>query len=151
MIDHVNGAECRRVMAVLTNVSGLNVCGVFASCIRAVMAGNAITGNVRMVKVGWQPGDRRVAIVTVVAACNVCRVLASGEYAVVAGPASSKNLRMVYGERRRPQVCRMAVFANVCCLSVIGCLARRLYAVVAVHAVAGNVDVIEIGREPGNR
>ena len=58
---------------------------------------------------------------------------------------------MVDREYRRPDIARMTVFANIGRLHVRGVLARGFRAVVATEAVASDIHVIEIGRQPANR
>jgi hypothetical protein len=43
------------VVAVLANITGLDVCQVLASGIDTVMTVNTLASDVQMVKVGWQP------------------------------------------------------------------------------------------------
>ena len=42
-------------MAVLTNISRLHVRGVLAGCISAVVAARAITRDVNVIEIGWNP------------------------------------------------------------------------------------------------
>ena len=54
----VNGEDwCKDVgvVAVLANITGLDVCQVLASGIDTVMAVNTLASDVQMVKVSWQP------------------------------------------------------------------------------------------------
>ena len=46
------------VVAILTIVTGENMCQVLANGIDAVMAVNTLTSDVQMVEVGWQPTHR---------------------------------------------------------------------------------------------
>ncbi len=57
---------------------------------------------------------------------------------------------MIDREYRREHVRRVAVFTNVRSLNVRRVLAGGVSSVMAAHAVAGYVDVIEIRRQPGN-
>lgn len=57
---------------------------VLASCDVAVVAANAITGDVGMVVRGRQPGNRRVAVIAVIAARDVRWMLAGRRHAIVA-------------------------------------------------------------------
>jgi hypothetical protein len=43
------------VVAVLANITGLDVCQVLANGVDTVMAVNTLASDVQMVKVGWQP------------------------------------------------------------------------------------------------
>lgn len=52
---------------------------------------------------------------------------------------------MIDRKHRREQVGRVAILANICRLHMRWIFARRIGAVVAVNAVGGYVDVIEVG------
>jgi len=84
MVDAKHRCKYISVMAVLTNVAGLNMCKVLANGIHAVMAVNAATGDIQMIKIRWQPCHRRMTVVTGFAAGDVCRILAGCCDAVVA-------------------------------------------------------------------
>ena len=71
------------IVAILANVGRLDMRRALASRIRAVMATGAVVHNIDMVKIGRQPGDRRVAVVTIIAAGDMCRVLAGGRDTVM--------------------------------------------------------------------
>ena len=75
-------------------------------------------------------------------------MLAGSDDTVVTRIAGSDNLCMVDGKHRREHVCVVAVLAYVAGLNMRRILARCVHAVVAINAVASNVDVIEIGRQP---
>ena len=53
MVDAKHGREYVGVMAVLANVAGLNMRNVLANGVHAVMAVNAATGDVQMIKICW--------------------------------------------------------------------------------------------------
>jgi len=76
-------------------------------------------------------------------------VLARGRGAVVAGAANAHDLRVVDGVRRRPGHVVVAAFAEVGRVEVRQrVLARRADTVVAADAIAGDVDVVEVGWQP---
>ena len=57
----VNGKDGRKdvgVVAVLANITGLDVCQVLADSIDIVMAVNTLASDVQMIKVSWQPTYR---------------------------------------------------------------------------------------------
>ena len=57
----VNGEDRRKyvgVVAVLANITGLDVCQVLADGIDTVVAVNTLARDVQMVKSGWQPAYR---------------------------------------------------------------------------------------------
>ena len=53
MVDGEGGCEYVGVMAVLANVAGLNMCKVLTNGVHAVMAVNAATGDVQVIKICW--------------------------------------------------------------------------------------------------
>jgi len=89
-----------------------------------------------------------MAVVAVIATRYMPRVLAGSRGAVVAGTASADNLCVVDSECRQPGIRRMAIFADIRCLNVILVLAGRVDAVVTAYAVAGDIDVVKIRRQP---
>lgn len=72
------------VVTVLADVGGLWVLRIFAGGIGAIMAAEAIVGNICMIKGGGQPGNRCMTIVAVIATDYVSGMLAGGDDAVVA-------------------------------------------------------------------
>ena len=46
------------VVAVLANITGLDVCQVLANGIDTVMAVNTLASDVQVIKIGWQPAYR---------------------------------------------------------------------------------------------
>ena len=148
VIHGVSGREqvCR--VTVLADVGRLDVGRVLAGCIDAVVAVETVAGDIDMIKVGRQPGYRRMAVIAVIAAGNVCRVLAGRRYAVVAGPAGTENLCMVHSNRRHPDAGVVAILTDIRRLDVRCGLACRGNAVVAADTVVGNTHVIEVRRPP---
>jgi len=70
----VNSKDWRKdvgVVAVLTNIAGLDMHQVLANGIDTVVAVNTLAGDVQMVEVGWQPADRCMTIIAGITACNV--------------------------------------------------------------------------------
>ena len=91
-----------------------------------------------------------MAIIAGVAARNVGWVLACCDVAIVTGVASTDYLGMVDDEYWRPKIHTMAIFANVGCFNMRRVLAGRIGAIVATRAVAKNIDVVKIRRQPGH-
>ncbi len=87
-----------------------------------------------------------MAVVTIVAASDMCRILAACNNTIMAVAAGSDNLGVVDREYRCPDIRRVAVFADIRGLNVGWRFAGGLDAVVAAHAIAGNTDMIEVGR-----
>ncbi len=85
MVDSVGRREENVVMTVFTGVGGLNMCGVFADGVAAVVATETIAGDVHVIEIGRYPGTRRMAVLAVVTTGNVSRVLSGRYHAVMAG------------------------------------------------------------------
>ena len=112
------------------------------------MAADAISRDICVIEIRRRPGDCRMAVIAVVATRNMSRVLARSRCAIVAGAAGTDNLRVVDSECRQPGIRCMAIFADIRCLNVILVLAGRVDAVVTAYAVAGDIDVVKIRRQP---
>ena len=150
VIDQVGWRERHVVVAVLAYVRRIDMDGVLTGCVRAVVAADAVVGDVHMVKVRRRPGVSRVAVITVVATGKVRRVLAFCRHAIVAGEAGANHLRMVdhVGRRKRRNV--MTIFADVCGVDVSRVLANGIGAVMAAETIAGDAGMVEIGWRPGD-
>lgn len=135
--SHYRREDVRRV-AVLANIRGLDVGGVFAGCVGSVVAADTIACNVHVIEIRRQPGDGAVAVVTIVATRNMGLVLAGRRHAIVATATVPKYLRVVDREYRRENAGRMAVFAHVGRLYVRLVLANRNRTVVAADTITGS-------------
>ena len=135
-------------MAVLADVTGVDMSRALADCIGTVMTADAVAGYVYVVEVRGDPCRRHVAIVTGVATLNMRRVLAGGHGAVVAGSARADDLQMVDRVGGRPDQVVMAILAEVGRIDVSGTLARCLDTVMAARTVVDDIGVIEVGRNP---
>jgi len=91
-----------------------------------------------------------MTVITVITARDVGWVLAACDNAVMTGTAGAQTLRVVDSKYRRPDIARVTVFANVARLHMRGILAGGFGTVVAAEAVARNVHVVEIRRQPAN-
>lgn len=100
--------------------------------------------------IGWRPRVRDVADVTLNTGVEVTGILTRCRHSVVTGRAGPQYLAVVNGENGREHIRRMAVFTYVGRLYVCRVLARSVRAVMAAEAVARNIHVIEIRRQPGN-
>ena len=123
---------------------------VLAISVIAIVATRAVTSNIDVIEIGGQPRSCCVTVIAVVAAVEVCRMFARRNEAIVTRTATAVDLCVVNGERRYPGIRVMAVLTNVACLHVGQTLAGCLDTVVATVAVARNVQMIEIGRQPGS-
>lgn len=85
-----------------------------------------------------------MAIIAVVPARDVSRVFARCRNTVMAGIAGTQYLRVIDCHDRCPQICSVAVLADVRRLHVSRVFSCRVRAVMAAHAVPGNVYVAEV-------
>jgi len=138
-----------RRVTVLADVCRQDMRRVLTCSSCAIVAADAVIGDVRVVKGRRCPGDGGVAIVAVVAAGNVGRVLACRGIAVVAGEAGADDLGVIDHVGRREGHVVVAVLANIRRINMRRMLARSLRAIVTADAVVGDVRVVEVGRDPG--
>lgn len=147
----INGEHRREyvgVVAVFTDISCLNVRLAFACCLHTVVAVDAISADIQVVEICWQPSGRRVAVVASIAAGQVIQVFAASGNSIVAGPTLSDNLHMIDKVGRRERVGVMAVLTDDSGLNVAWVFAGRICAVVAVCTATENICVTEIRRKP---
>ncbi len=121
-----------------------------AGRINAIVAIHAIAGDIQVVKIRWQPGDRGVAVIASITAGDMCGVLAGRCDAVVTGTAGSNHMHVIDSIRGRECAGVVAIFTDITCLNVSQALACRIGTVMAATAVAGNVRVVEIRRQPAD-
>ena len=96
------------------------------------------------------PAVAYVAGVAFLRGVKMTRVRAGGSYAIVTGRAGAKHLRVINCHYGRKHIRGVAVLANIGCQDVRWILAGRVCAVMAAHAVTRDVDVVKVGRQPGN-
>lgn len=99
-------------MAVLADIGCIDVIGVFACNIDAVVTGKAIARNAGMIEDGRNPERTVMTVVAVVARRNVARRLAGGSGAIVTGTAAPRHSHMVHVEDRAPGRCGVAAIAG---------------------------------------
>ena len=87
MVDGVRRFPDRRAVAVLADIGRQNVGRAFAGRISAVLATEAIAGDIGMIEIGWRPGDGRMSVVTVVSARDMAGILPGRRHAIVAARA----------------------------------------------------------------
>ena len=85
MVNHVGWREDNVVVAIFANICSLNMRGVFANRIVAVVATKTIVDYVRVIKCRRNPASRRMAVITSITAAYVSRMLACSGRAIVAG------------------------------------------------------------------
>ena len=103
MIDPVRWREDNVVVARLAQVCGLDMCRVLPDCGSAVVAAEAVVGDVYVIEVGGHPTSRGVAIVTGIRAGNMRRVLTNRDGTVVATGAGANDLGVINPVRRYEQ------------------------------------------------
>lgn len=105
----------------------------------------------RMSIVGWRPCIRGMTDITLNVGVEVTGVLSCRGHAVVTGRTGTQHLGVIDSEHWREYVRGVAVFANVGRLYVCRILAGSVRSVMAAEAVARNIHVVEVRRQPGNR
>lgn len=151
MVDDVRRRPQNIVMAGFAIVSRRDMRPVLASRRRAVMAIDAVARDVHVIEIGRDPRRRRMTVVAGIAARNMIGRLAGRRGSIVAGRACSQYLRMVHSVGRYPQDVVMAILTHVGRGDMRWRFAARIRPVVACYAVAEDICVIEISRDPGNR
>ena len=151
MVDYVCRHPDIAVVTVFAHIGGLYVCQILAGGGRSVVATDAITGNTNMVEARGPPAGRRVTVVTGVAAVYVRRVFAGCNEAVMTGATGAQNVRVIDGKDRRKHIRVMAILADIAGLDMRRSLAGGVGAVVAVDAVARNIYMVEVRRQPAKR
>ena len=137
-------------MAVLTDVTGVYVRWCLAGCRDAVVTTTAVTNNANMIEIGRDKAGCRMAVVAGIAADDVRGRFARCDVAVMTGATCADDLRVIDGLLRHKGDDTMAIFTNGRRLDVCAVLARRVGAVVAARAVAHNINMIEIRRNPAD-
>ena len=150
VVHLVSGYECHVVVTILANIAGLDMGRVLARGIRAVMTAEAVVENIRVIESGGYPAHRRMAVIAVVAANDVGRILALGNCAIVAGVTGTNNVQVIDPICRCEDDIVMTVLADIGGLEMRWILACRIRAIVAAEAIAGDVDVIEVRRNPAH-
>lgn len=151
VIDGHDRSKRHDAMAIFANVGCRNVSRWLADGVGVVVTAHAIARDVVVIKIGRHEGIRRMAVVARIAAQDVSRVLADRDRVVVTAHARTDDLQVVDGHGRRECHDAMTIFADRRRVDVIERLADRLDAVMAAYAVAHDVVVIEIRRQPAVR
>lgn len=105
-------------MAILANVSGLNVSLVFAGRIDAVVTPVAAADDIGMIKDCRHPGIGGMTIITIVSTHKMCWVLACRHDIVMTRYAGAYDLSMVHRNRRLPERRTVTIFADIRRLNV---------------------------------
>ena len=137
---------CR--MAVLANIRRLDMGRCLAGCFRAVVAIDAITGDIYVIEVRRQPAGGRVTVVAGIAARDMRWCLARRRDAIVTIRARPDDLRVIDGIHGRERIGIVAILADAGCLDMCRDLAGRLGSVVTTRAIVDDVHMIEVGGQP---
>jgi len=89
-----------------------------------------------------------MTVVARVAAGYVSQVFACRNDSIVTAAAGTDDLGVIDGQHRRKDVGGMAVFTDIRRSNVPAILANCFRTVVTTNAVAGNIQVIKICRQP---
>ena len=92
-----------------------------------------------------------MAKATVLRCIDVPRVQPGGRSAVVARCAGAEDLGVINGNNGRPDICAVAIFADVGRLRVQWTFANSVCSVMAADTVIDNICMVEICRQPGDR
>jgi len=143
VVDLSHRLECNNRMAVFADVVGRDVRVRLAERGDVVVAADAIAGHVRMIEASGFPCERRVARITFECRLDVTARLAGGPGTIVAAAAAAEHVRVVDDHDRFERDNRMTCLADVVREHVRRRFADRIDVVVALHAVAHDVCVIE--------
>ena len=146
VIDNDNRRPQACCMAVFADVRRTNVCQIFASRVRTVMAADTVAGDIDVIEVRRCPGDSGMTVVTGCATAYVSRMLTGRRDAIVAGIAGSQNVRVIDAKHRLKNVCVVAILTDITGLDVGQVLADCIATVVATEAGAGDVHMVEVRR-----
>jgi len=138
-------------MAGLTSICGRCVRWVFARRVGAVVAAEAVSGDVYVIEIRRYPRDGGVTVIAIIAARDVRRMLADCGRSVVAGTACANDLRVVHLVSGYECHVVVTVLADIGGLDMCRVLARGIHAVMTADAVVDNVRVIESGGYPAHR
>jgi len=126
----------------------LGVALMALSALQVVAVVLRLIRQARVTIVCRSPRVRAVAQTAILGGIEVPRIRTGCLCAVVAGRAGAKNLVMVNSGHRFPDVCAVAVLADVGCLYVCGALAGSIGTVVTAETIVDDVCVIKVRRCP---
>jgi len=138
-------------MAGLTGVCGRRVRWVLARRVGAVVAAEAVSGDVHVIEIRRYPRDGGVTVIAIIAARYVRRMLAGCSRSVVAGTACANDLCVVHLVSGYECHVVVTILANIAGLDMGRVFARGVRAVMAAEAIADNIRVIECGGYPAHR
>ncbi len=92
-----------------------------------------------------------MAVIAGIAARNMRRMLACRNYAIVTAITGSDNLSVVNSEDWRKDVGVVAILTNIAGENMRRALANGIDVVMAVNTLTSDVQVVEVGWQPGYR
>jgi len=148
VIDLGYGCKRNNAVAILADTRRRDMRRGLADCIDGVVTARAVARDVVVAEVRRSPGQCAVAVLAGIAAENVTSVFSGRRNTVVTRAAATEHLRVIDARDRCERDDRMAVLADICRQCVRWRLADRRHVVMAIHALAGDVVVVEIGWRP---
>lgn len=100
-------------MTTLADVCRLDMQRTFPGRFDTVVATCAVSGDVQVAEICWQPGHRTMTVVAYIAALNMCRVLTGRSDPIVTTTAGPNHLRVIDRHDRRPDIGVVAVLTDV--------------------------------------
>ena len=113
VIDIKCGCPYIWVVAILAHVRRRDMRGALADSFHAIMAADAVTGDIHMIEVSRYPAGRRVTVIAIIATRNMGRVFAGCCDAVMARAAGTKHLSVVDGASGFEGHGAVAVFTDI--------------------------------------
>ena len=113
VIDSRHALETRGRMAIFTDVSSVDVCGVFTRGVHPVVTRRAVTGDRTVVELRIAP---RVGVVAIVAGVRTLYMRGGFSFcncAVVARGTCTKNRVVIDSRHALEARCRVAIFADI--------------------------------------
>ena len=144
VIDADYGLPQVGAVTILANGGRLNVRRALTGRLDAIMATGTITGDVDVIKIGRQPGDRAVAVITGIASGDMSCVLANGRYAIVARATGTDDLGVIDADHGLPQVGAVTILTDGGRLNVRQAFTGGNRTIVAGAADADNLGVIDV-------
>ena len=112
------------------------------------MTATAVANNTNVIECCGNPACRCVAVIAIVAAGHMRRRLTGCRRAIVTGSAGTDDLCMIDCRWWDPCNYAMAVFADIRGLDMSCSFAGRIGSVVTANAIARDIDMIEVRRNP---
>ena len=113
VINSANRRECRRGVAVLTEVCSSYVRDVLARCTNTIVTTRTVCVNPEVIEKHRKPSSRSMARITLLLRRRMIRWLTDCLYVVVTCRTTAKYGVMVHLLERKPGICAMAVLTEV--------------------------------------